>query len=355
MRTKSLQLCGIVLFLLLAALLIIAFLAKKDGRENLLLILPEGFISQQISINSIEEFIDNEFLLTYEIPSSARISLPYNDFSVTVKATNSSYPHVFGYKLTEGSFFSKQAWTGKQRHAVLNEKAAATIFGSASIAGNQFRLHNETWLVTGVINDGDDERSTIYVPSSIANTHAGEFAALMSGFYDESYIKSNIKTLGIHVNNFEFFNLGSHTRRLFQRPLVIILLLSGVVLIFVLLIFVKKFINAFLMLKTELVNHYISDMLHKRRKVLLKPLYLAFILLLCPALALVLFLQAVSIILPWQDIPSPVKSDLFFPLMVKIYDFELASLITFGFTVIVLAVFTVLLVIWKKGEKHAIQ
>ena len=128
-----------------------------------------------------------------------KISLPHGEFQAVVIGTNSSYSRLLLSVISEGSFFSKQAWSGRQRHAVLNEEEAYTIFGSRCITGNLFKIQNETWLVNGVINDGNDEQSRIYVPSSINGGGAGELLALMTdNGYNEAYIKNSIKTLGVH-------------------------------------------------------------------------------------------------------------------------------------------------------------
>ena len=346
---------GVILFLSLSGLFIIAFLAKNENRENLLLVTPAELGSPYINVNRIEEFLESEFLVTYEIPGFERVSLAYADIPVMVIGTNNCYSQILKLGLTEGSFFSKQAWTGRQRHAVLNEKAAFEIFGSNHIAGNQFRIRNDTWIVTGVINDSDDENSRIYVPSSIAGGQVNNFLALISSSAgsDETLIINSMKALGIHEINFNFFNLGTHINLLFERAWIIILFLAGFLFLFLFLYFFTELKKSFSIIKNELNNHYISEILKKKRKIVFKAVLSAMLLLLSPVISLFIFLQSVSVILPWQKINFLTDSkEYFYPHIVNIYNFELISRIIFIFSLVLLAVFLILLFLRFKQRKE---
>ena len=326
MKTKAFLL-SLAFFLCLTGLCVTAFLAKREGKENLLIVLPSQFDSPRINVQKIEEFSRDEFLITYEIPNSERVSLPHGDFPVTVIGTNSSFPQILGLAMLEGSFFSEQAWAGKQRHAVLNEKAAFTIFGSSRVVDNRFSIRNETWLVTGVIDDGDDECSRVYVPSSIQGAPAGELLALMSRGYDEAYIKNSIKNLEVREGSFTFFNLGTQTRLLWERVLVIPLLFFALLFIGLLRPFAGRFKRALAALRAEMDRHYTSEILRKNRKAVFIPAALATVLLFLPAAALFLFMRIVSIVLHWQDVLSitGLNREFFYPHLVRLYNFELAS------------------------------
>jgi len=338
---------GIALFLCFGGLCVTAFLAEREGKENLLMVLPLRIGSPRIDVQKIEEFSQDEFLITYEIPGSERISLPNGNFPVTVIGTNESFPQILRLKMLEGSFFSKQAWTGKLRHAVLNEKAAFTIFGSSRVVDNRFRIRNETWLVTGVIDDGDDEYSRVYVPSSIQGAPASELLTLMSTGFDESYIKNSIKSLEIRESSFSFFNFGTQIRLLWERFLIIPLLFFAFLFLGLLQPFIVKFTKSLAALRAILDRHYTKEILSKNRKAALKPMALAIVILFLPSAALFLFLRIVSIVLRWQDIPSitALNRELFYPHLVRLYNFEMVSRFLFGFCLFFLACLIIFVII----------
>ncbi|MCL2243867.1 MAG: ABC transporter permease [Treponema sp.] len=335
--------------LCLGGLCVPAFMVQREVNGSLLMILPAQPGSPKFDVQKIEEYSENEFLITYQIPGTARVSLPHGEFPVLVIGTNSCYSNLLLSVISEGSFFSKQAWKSKQRHAVLNEKAAFTIFGSSRIAGNQFKIQNETWLVSGVINDGNDDKSIIYIPSSVNGGAAGELLALMtesSGVnagYNEAYIKNSIKTLGVHEGNFSFYNLGVRIRRLWERVVIALLLFTALFFISLMRHILIKFFSALADIKKMTDSRYIGEILRDDGITFLRLAFLVLAVLLLPSLSLVLFIRMVSVILPWQDIPSlgGLNHELFYPYLVRLYNFELVSGILFVFTLVFLAAFFV--------------
>lgn len=343
---KLTLLCAAVFTLSVTALFFIAFLAENKSIKNLLLITSphNGFAG--VNIDSIEEFTQTDFLITYEIKSPDRISLLYDDYLVTVIATNSCYKQIKKHNMIEGSFFTGQAWTEKQKHAVLNETAALEIFGSVNIIGRLFKMKNETWLVSGVIND-KDENSRIYIPSSITGGSVNNFLVLLSVFtgYDETYIKDSLKSLGIYGTSYDFINLDNQRNYLYERVYIILLFLSSLIFIFLMFIFINKFVKAFSVLKTELSSYYIDQVFRQIKKIILRPVWFGFLLLLSPVIALWLFLKAVSIVLPWQDIISlKDKREVFYPYIEILYNFETASFFVFIFSLIFLTFSVILLI-----------
>jgi len=333
----------------LSALFIIAFFAKKEGLSNLLLVSASQKNSTGINVNKIEEFTESDFLLTYELKSNERISLGYAEFNAAVITVNSSYPQITGKKLIEGSFFSRQAWTGKLKHAVLNETAAHLVFGGVNIAGKQIRMRNDIWLVTGVIDDGSDD-SVIYIPSSIsdaANASVTDFLALLSPYsgYDEIYAKNSLKSLGVHESNYNFYNLSSQLDLMYERAAIIIILFVAIILMFIFTFFIKNFKESFITLKIELSRHYANELLKHKRAAVIKPALITLLLICCPSLALFLLIRAASIILPWQDIPSIFDCRaLFYPHIERLYNFEIASRLFFIFSLILLVTLVILLI-----------
>jgi hypothetical protein len=326
----------ICLILCLAALDILAFLAGKD--KTLFFVLPSEIGSPRFDVQKIEEFPEKEFLFSYEITGSERVSLSHAEYQVTLIATNSSYPRILGLNMLEGAFFSKQAWAGKQRHAVLNETAAFTVFGSGKIVGNRFRIRNDIWLVTGVINDGDDDKARIYIPSSVRGGEAGALA--LTGGMDEAYVKNSLKTLGIQEGNFSFINLAAQCRLLRERVEVILLLFFALFFLSLLKPLIGGFRNARSAMKKDLTRLYPGELLRKRGKSFYKAGLFAMGLVLFPALALILFLRLASVCLPWQDIPSlaNLNQEFFFLQLSRIRLLELISRFFFGFSLALLVV-----------------
>jgi len=345
---KILVISGLVLILCIGGLCVPAFLAKW-GRD-LLLVLPIEISSPKIDINKIEDFIEDEFLLTYEIPGSDRVSLSTGEYQVTMTGTNSCYSRVLGLPVIEGAFFSARDWEGKQRHAVLNEKAAFDLFGSSRVVGNRFKIRNETrfdktgfdetWLVAGVINDGDEDRCRLYVPSSVRGGGADTLLALASGSVDEAYVKNSLKSLGIQEAAYNFFNFGTITDLLWERAAVIPLLFLALLFLSLFRPLALKFRAVFAILKKELASHYMGQIIKENRKTILKPALCAIGLAALPVMALFLFLRIASICLPWQDIPSLalIKRELFYPHLERLCNYEFASRVLFFISLAVLGV-----------------
>jgi hypothetical protein len=339
LKIKLSLIFAICLVLCLAGLGTVAFLARKD--RNLMLMLPAEISSPRFDVQKIEEFSEDEFLLTYEIPSSERISLSHADYQVTCVATSSAYPQIMGFTMVEGSFFSKQAWAGEQRHAVLNEKAAFTIFGSSRIVGNRFRIRNDTWLVTGVINDEDEDRAKVYIPSSVRAGEAEALALISSENLDEAYVKNTIKTLGIRDSDFNFINFGTQYGLLWDRVEVILLLFFSFFFMSLLGPLIMGFIEALTTMKNDLTRLYVEDILKKNQKTVFRLGLLGLSTIVFPGLALFLFLRLASVCLPWQDIPSlaDLNKNLFFVQLARISKLEMISRFFFGFAFAFLGAF----------------
>jgi hypothetical protein len=266
------------------------------------------------------------------------VSLSIGEYPVTLIATNSCYSRVLGLSMIEGSFFSLRDWEGKQRQAVLNEKAAFDIFGSRSVVGNRFRIRNEIWLVAGIINDGDDDHCRVYVPSSIRGGGAEALMALTSGGIDEAYVKNRLKALGIQEAAYNFFNFGTITDLLWERVVVIPLLFFALLFLSLLRTLAHKFKAAFTVFKEELERRYMGQLLNENRKIILKPALFALGLAAFPVMALFHFLRLASICLPWQDIPSLayINRELFYPHLGHLCDYEFASRLLFFISLAVL-------------------
>jgi hypothetical protein len=258
-----------------------------------------------LETDALETFARDQFLLTYEIPVPERAALPYAEYPVLLVGTNHAYPALLGFPLTEGAFFSQAAWKGRQRHAVLNETAAVAIFGSTRIVGERLRIRGETWLVTGLIRDGDEEECRIYVPSSIRGGPVRSLLALMdpAGDITEAYARDALAGLGVRDEGFVFFNLEAQARLFGERAEAAGLLLLALILLGLLPRAWKGLRDAGGEIQGGRAR--LRDLPFWGGKIL--GWALAF--LVCGGLALTLLRQALTLGLPWGDLPSPADLD----------------------------------------------
>ena len=122
-----------------------------------------------------------KLLVTYEIRAQATAKAIKQSRRVTLIGTNSSYADVMGYATLDGGFFSKDSFDLGAHEAVLNEKAASTLFGGGKLAGNLLRLNDELWTVVGVVRDDDADSDNVYVPATCALISGGDAKSQTTG------------------------------------------------------------------------------------------------------------------------------------------------------------------------------
>jgi hypothetical protein len=294
------------LFLCGAGLCVPAFIAGTSGLGDLFLAAPADMYAPEIDLQKIERFCDEHFPLTYEIPGPEKAFILGVEYPLTLIGTNSRYPRILGYSMVEGSFFSRQAWKGAERQAVLNGKAAFDLFGSNRAAGSRVRIRNETWIVTGVINDGDDENRRIYVPSPVRGGKAVSLLARTdaAGESGVSYIRDSLKSLGVYEGGFVFFDMGAEIRFFWERAALALMLLSCLLPACIFPLALEKCGAAFSRLRRELTKRYLPELFCSGGFTLLGFLFFLLALPACVGAILFLLLRILSICLPWQDLPS---------------------------------------------------
>ncbi|GHU58592.1 hypothetical protein FACS189444_2500 [Spirochaetia bacterium] len=299
-------LVGICMLCCLAALSVIALMVRGGGYENLLMAFPENIHTPGLDIQKIEQVCEDEFLVTYEIPGTDRIKMNAADYSVTLIGTNSSYPHLMGYVNVAGSFFSKAAWDTQQKHAVLNQTAAAAIFGSYHVAGKTIKLKNGTWLITGVVADGDDVNNIIYVPSSVAGGAPHALAILMAGDsgVNEAYTKSILKTLGVHEAHYRIINTDTLSRIYGERVSVALMILFCMVFVCLCPPGLSKMNRGLAEYLDRLQYKTARDIITENRSDIIKKAVILLLLLAGAVIVLVLLLRILVICLGWRDTPS---------------------------------------------------
>jgi hypothetical protein len=345
-------------FLCGAGLCVPAFIAGKTGLGQLFLAAPADLHAPEIDVQKIERFCDEHFPLGYEITGPEKAVVLGIEYPVTFTGTNSHYPRLLGYPMAEGSFFSKQAWEGGWRHAVLNGKAAFDLFGSSHAAGSRLKIRGETWIVAGVIHDGDEDNRRIYAPSSVRGGKAASLLAQTEAAkgINASYIRDSLKSLGVYDSGFGFFSLGAEIRFLRERAAVALMLLSCLLLAFIIPPVLGKFRAAFSRLRRELKSRYLPELLRTGGGIALRCFAAALALPACAGGILFLLLRVVSICLPWQDLPSLGDIDRwsFYPNLALLQDCAAASGILFWLFLASLAAVAAVYAHWQTGGNQNI-
>ncbi|MDR1400455.1 MAG: ABC transporter permease [Treponema sp.] len=314
MKTRStpasaLGICGLALFsLTVITLFIMALLAGRGHYHRLLLAKPvRSYAPALINLDAIEQFCEDEFLLTYEQRDLSSASTVYQQCQVTLVGTNSLYPALLGYQVLSGAFFTKAAWNAKSRHAVLNETAAFTLFGSNKIVGKTIKLDKEIWLVSGVLYDDDDENNVIYIPSinNAQSAHASAIIALLAPEQgiSETYAKNALKVLGVQDATYIFVNM-ENMANLYWEWLFAALKLTLCVLFGLFTSVMLRYIKAaVLVFMDTLKQQYLKDSLVMSWKELLRIIALVIFLLAGIVFCLTLVLQVLTGFLYWHSLP----------------------------------------------------
>jgi hypothetical protein len=349
---KALPLAVIGAVLSGAGLGVSAFVAGKTGLGKLLLVVPLDIHAPELDVKKIERFSDDNFPLTYEIMGPEKAVVLGVEYPVTLVGTNTHYPRLLGYPIEEGSFFSKQDWENCRRHAVLNGKGAFTLFGSSHVAGRGLKIRGETWIVTGVINDGDEDTSRIYAPSSVWGGRASSLIAGTGGAgggggeVDAAYIRDNLKSLGIYDRSFTFFDLGAGTNFLGEQAAAAFMLLCSLFLAFCMFPALGKFRAVFSLLRQRLNYRYSPELPRSGGRTACT--FFASLLLppACSGGILFLLRRVVSICLPWQDLPSlgDIDRRIFYPKLALFEDCAAASGILFLLFLVFLAAALILFI-----------
>jgi len=309
-RNKASNLLIGAAVILLAALLVMSLLAGRQGYQNLLLVTPSAFGVPGHSPEKLEEFSEDEFLLTYEIRQTSTAQAIHSKHPVTLVGTNQNYANIMGYASLDGSFFTKAAWDAKNRHAVLGETAAFQIFGSSRVSGQTLKLNGESWIITGVIQDNDTENANIYVPSSVTGGQAESLMVLMDDKdITEAYAINALKSVGIHENNYDFINLSKSASAFSQRFSVALkAALSAAILLFVFNAY-GRLVQSLHFYRKRMREIYFRELFVYHRADFVRTLAGLLFLAAGIALILLLFLGILETCLTWQEI-IPVTGEL---------------------------------------------
>lgn len=215
----------LLLYLAAAALIVALSLVAHTawgafGRRAQILAVPQTQGSSPVNIWDIEDLRDDTSLLvTFEIRKQATAAAVNQTHKVNLIGVNSVYPDVMGYPALDGGFFKREAFNLGTHEAVLNERAASTLFGGGRLSGNTFQLNDEAWVAVGVIRDDDADSDNVYVPATsdqFANgtdstgVTAGALAALSGGYNNGASVVTigGLSDIGVTDSSYEFKRIG---------------------------------------------------------------------------------------------------------------------------------------------------
>ena len=305
MRTKARALTAVAAAILLAALAWLSLLPDLAVYGNLMLVgQPIGAVGG-ISPATARSMRDEGLLLTYEIPSRASVQAIQSRHQVRVIGTNDAYLEITGHRLVAGGFFTNTAWNEQSRHAALNKPAAFALFGSTNIDGRTVTIHDQTWMVTGVIDDGS-ESLNVYLPSSLTGGYARSLLIRTRGGQPGwSYTKSILAGFGIREGEYAFVNLSRVADTAGER---LSLALKITFALAIALLSAKGFalVKAICSrLVEELDTRYPREILKARKAEIAKAAGMLVVLALGAAAVLNLSLRILATVFGWREVSLP--------------------------------------------------
>lgn len=299
--SKAGPLVGTVALLLLLALGFLSLKLAPAKWENLVLVTPKTFSSAGLNPDKIEDFCEDHFLVTYEIVRSGRLNNGQSDYSVTLIATNNCYPFLLHYPMLAGGFWSKSAYKGKERQLALNEKAASQIFGGNDIIGLTLEMDQESWLVTGVIQDGYEDEARAYLPSSRLGGNPKSLLALNNSTLASAI--SALKDLGVQETNYNIVDLKAAARQYREWCYLACFLIFCLVFAFGTRQGIGWLKAQLGLAREELHRLYPGEFFRFHRLLVLKSSAWLIALLAGAILVLVFLIRMLAIILRWRDLP----------------------------------------------------
>jgi hypothetical protein len=165
----------------------------------------------------LSQIAGDEFLLTYEVRRQTQVKTAYAQYPVTLVGTNSLYPALTLYPMLQGGFFTGAAEKEKKREAVLNRAAAFRLFGGEAVAGRTLMIEGAPWLVTGVMADGEEDSSRVYIPAAATGEGPRSLLVLLGRDVDAARVKNTLMSLGVNETSHVFFDLAGAVRLYGER------------------------------------------------------------------------------------------------------------------------------------------
>lgn len=278
----------------------------------------------------VEELCETEFLLTYETRKQAKVQAIQSEHTVILIGTNSCYPQIMNFRMVDGNFFTKSAWEAGNRHVVLNEIAAFQLFGSICSSGNRIKTEGEIWIVTGVIEDKDEENANLYIPSSTGDTQIGALMVLMSDGIGKEYIKNELKQLNIYDTQYEITDLSAYSDAFIQRFRVAFKIALCIMILSFICFGIAMIRQYFFDYKIKMERYYFQELLKKYNSEFIKMTGIILSVFAGTAVLLVFSVQILAAFLSWQELSlSALKTEEFAGKMLLQHDCYIAASLLF--------------------------
>lgn len=316
MKNKILVLLMITSCILLSALLGISIFTGRKQHGNLLMAKPVEYVIPAYTYQKVEELCEEEFLLTYETRRQARVQAIQSEHTVILISTNSCYPQIMNYLMVDGSFFTKSAWKAGNRHVVLNETAAFQLFGSVCPSGNRIKTAGETWIVTGVMEDHDEDNANLYIPSSIGDTQIGALMVLTGSGIGKEYVKSKLKQLDIYDMQYEITDLSAYSDALLQRFRTALIIALCIMIISFICYGITMLRQYFFDCKIKMERYYFHELFKENEREFIKMAGIILSIFAGTVMLPVLSVQILADCLSWQELSlSALKTEEFAGIM----------------------------------------
>jgi len=230
-----------------------------------LLILPKVHKSVSVDFETIEELNETKCMLTYEVSKQQNIKAINSSHTVILKGTKYTYPFVMNYPMTKGGFFTKNAVENESKYAVMNELAAFEIFGDYNIIGNKIVINHDSYIVVGIIDDGDKSNKNVYLPVTFFTNSPDTFIVKMDSpnNISDEFIESVFKQVGITSSNYDFINIGMVYSMIGEKVLVSFELVLMDILYLIIKRGIRVLFHQYNMIMKLLDQYYFIDFLKK--------------------------------------------------------------------------------------------
>lgn len=120
--------------------------------------------AESFTENDLSVFQKERIPYTYEIKLKKNVSSDICNMEMLVVKTNSWYPVLTKMRMKSGVFFNKVQTERNLKVAVINTKAAKTLFGSLNPVGNIIYLEETPFEIIGVSESLDGREEQLFVP-----------------------------------------------------------------------------------------------------------------------------------------------------------------------------------------------
>ena len=265
---KALILSALVQALCIAGLL--AFFGLVGVNSDDFIMVAPG--SRSLDRERLDEILGDGILLTYELTEETRVNHMNAGHSAIAVYTNFAHPHVLGYRILNGGFFTAAHQEFGVRAVTLNKSAAFNIFGSLNTAGQHISIDNREYLVTGVIDDDDSENNRVYLPASLSQRPLSTVITPVdeSANLSHEYVLNRLSSAGISEGGNVVWNLTRVSGIFWVKALIAFGVSIASILALCGITSKRKLIRGVRMLKKAYKDDYASQLLSKERLRLFK-------------------------------------------------------------------------------------